>query len=286
AERLHVSPIIATVVYAMILGHYWPSQQSPRDRVHAYAVWEASIFVLNVAAFLIMGLQARTILVRLPVKERWNALFFSLAVLVIVIVVRLLWVMTYGLLIRKFRPPSVPLPSVSAGLLVSWCGMRGLVTLATAFSLPSNFPGRDIIVLSAFTVVLGTLVLQGLTLEPLIKKLKIQPDVSYEADMSSARTAIMDAALEKLQPYEGATADAVRSYYEAARTNALDKVEPQAATEHDNFKMKAIEAQRQKLAQLRLEGSIDDDIFHALEEELDWAQLEAAPVGKYEILSV
>src|SRR5438094_3250038 len=89
-------------------------------------------------------------------------------------------------------------PTVAGGLLVSWCGMRGLVTLATAFALPEHFPGRDLIVLSAFCVVLGTLVIQGFTLKPLLRLLRIEDDGSVGRNISQARVAIMQAALDSL----------------------------------------------------------------------------------------
>src|SRR6185503_18055856 len=86
-------------------------------------------------------------------------------------------------------------PGIREDLLIGWCGMRGLVTLATAFALPLDFPGRDPIVLAAFCVVLGTLVLQGLTLKPLLKRLAFAEDKSIDAEVSHARTAIMQVAL-------------------------------------------------------------------------------------------
>src|SRR5258705_10787757 len=145
-----------------------------------------------------MALQARIILSRLQGGNLWPALTFAVVVLAIVILVRLIWVMTYVALVRWLRPPSVPLPTKRIGLLVSWSGMRGLVTLATAFALPQDFPGRDLIVLSAFTVVLGTLVIQGLTIKPLIKWLRIEPDESLDQEISMARTAMIEAAVEML----------------------------------------------------------------------------------------
>jgi CPA1 family monovalent cation:H+ antiporter len=163
--------------------------------------------------------------------------------------------------------------------------MRGLVTLATAFALPPDFPGRDVIVLSAFTVVLGTLVIQGLTIKPLIKWLRIEPDDSLDEEISIARTAMIDAAVATLKNEQSEAANTVRAEYEAARLIAEDSSRPQAKTEHDRLRMKAIAEERRVLADLRSKGRINDDAFHRLEEELDWAELNAAPASKLELLS-
>src|SRR5437870_13528692 len=94
--------------------------------------------------------------------------------------------------------PATGRPTVAGGVLVSWCGMRGLVTLATAFALPSGFPGRDLIVLSAFCVVLGTLVIQGFTLRPLLDRLSFEADGGVGREISRGRRGIMQAALDTL----------------------------------------------------------------------------------------
>lgn len=117
---------------------------------------------VNVLAFLLMGLQARTILGRLENARVWEAMSFGVTVLATVIVVRILWVMVGTLIPRLFqRRESSQSTTMREAVLISWCGMRGMVTLATAFALPSGFPHRDVIVLSALIVVLGSLMLQG-----------------------------------------------------------------------------------------------------------------------------
>src|SRR4029077_6975795 len=165
AERLQLSPIVAVVALAAVVARYMPSRTSARDRVNSYAVWATVVFILNVLAFLLMGLQARDILNQLQSDALWHALAFAGIVLGVVIGVRFAYVMLYGVVLRRFRTffelKGAVIPKVSIGILISWCGMRGLVTLATALALPLDFPSRDVIVLSAFIVVLGTLILQG-----------------------------------------------------------------------------------------------------------------------------
>jgi CPA1 family monovalent cation:H+ antiporter len=162
--------------------------------------------------------------------------------------------------------------------------MRGLVTLATAFALPLDFPGRDVIVLCAFCVVLGTLVIQGLTLRPLLHVLDFKDDGTVERELSAARVAIMQAALDTLDGDTSPAAAALRDQYQAARTTAGDESAPQAATEYDRLRLRAIKAQRQALHRLRAQRQVGDDVFHRLEEELDWSELDASPPGRFQSL--
>jgi CPA1 family monovalent cation:H+ antiporter len=194
ADRLHLSSIVAVVALAAVVARYIPARTSARDRVNSNAVWATVVFVLNVLAFLLMGLQARVIFSELEGAALWHALGFAGTVLAVVIGVRFAWVMTYGWMIRRYRSfaakrwsRQVPAPPARIGVLVSWCGMRGLVTLATAFALPLQFPNRNLIVLSAFTVVLGTLIVQGFTIRPLIALLRIAPDHALADAVCEAR---------------------------------------------------------------------------------------------------
>ena len=285
AEHIHVSPILAVVAFGMAAAHYGPERQTARDRVHSYAIWELVVFVLNVLAFLLMGLQARTILARLDSTSLGHAFGFALTILAVVIIVRIAWVMIGTLIPRLFhRRGTSPSTTTREAVIISWCGMRGLVTLATAFALPSGFPHRDVIVLSAFIVVLGSLIIQGLTVGLLIKVLRLEPDNSLEIEISKARGVMVDAALASLKDEKSDAAAAVRAEYEAMRTVARDRARPQADTEHDRLRIDAICAQRELLATLRRKGQISDDVFHRLEEELDWAELHAAPREELEML--
>jgi CPA1 family monovalent cation:H+ antiporter len=169
--------------------------------------------------------------------------------------------------------------------VIGWCGMRGLVTLATAFALPPDFPSRDPIVLTAFCVVLGTLVLQGMTLKPLFRVLRLESDRSVELEVSKARVAVMQAALDSLDGDMSAAADAVREQYSAARAIAEDPADAQAPTDHDRLRLRAVRHQRNALERLRSEGTIGDEAYHRLEEELDWAELDASPAGSFQPLT-
>jgi monovalent cation/hydrogen antiporter len=153
AERAGLSPIITMVVYAMTLARAAPRRMPARNRISSYSVWETAVFVLNVLAFVLMGLQVRPILSRLSEESRLEALALGAAILATVILVRLAWVLGYRAVVRLmsrllWSRSHAEAPDVRGDLLVGWCGMRGLVTLATAFALPFDFPGRDPIVLT------------------------------------------------------------------------------------------------------------------------------------------
>lgn len=284
AERLHVSAILAVVAFAVVVARHMPERQSALDRVHSYSVWETAVFVFNVLAFLLIGLQAREIVLRLGRSERWEALGFGLAVLAVVITVRVAWVLGHhqvALVLARRRGQTLP-AGFRHVLLVSWCGMRGLVTLAIALALPASFPSRDHIVLAAFTVVLGTLVVQGLTLQPLIRRLRLPPDDSFDREVVAARETLLQAAVASLAARTDDASARVRADYELDRA-ANAQGGPQASR-LVRPRLAAILAQRERLAALRREGAIDDDVFHALEQELDFAELAASPPGRLEIV--
>ena len=291
SERLTLSPIITVVVYAMTLARGVPGRLEPRSRISSYSVWETAVFMVNVLAFVLMGLQARNIIEKLSPDELSKSLFIALGVLALVIAVRIGWIVIYRLVLAAVRQRSAVLahklgPRSSRGsVVIAWSGMRGLVTLATAFALPPDFPGRDLIVLCAFCVVLGTLVIQGLTLRPLLLLLRLDDDGSVEREISRARVAIMQAALDSLDGDKSPIANTVRVQYAAARKVAEDQHEPQAATKYDRLRLRAIRAQRDELYRMRTRGEIGDAAFYRLQEELDWSELDAAPAGSFQPLA-
>ncbi|RWC33174.1 MAG: sodium:proton antiporter [Mesorhizobium sp.] len=290
ADRLGLSAIITIVVYAMTIARRAPRRMSARRRVSTYSVWESAVFVLNVLAFVLMGLQARSIVGRLSGEGQGDAFLFAATVLAVVILARLVWVASYVAIIRWFarfghEDKRRDMPTFGGAVLVGWCGMRGLVTLVVAIALPANFPGRDPIVLAAFAVVLGTLVLQGMTLKPLLRILNFDPDRTVDNEVAQARVAIMQAALDVLSRKTSAAAAVVREQYEAQRLIAENPEDAQAATEYDRLRLYAINRQRDTLEELRSNGTIGDEAYHRLEEEIDWAELAASPAGRFQSLT-
>ncbi|MER8971569.1 MULTISPECIES: cation:proton antiporter [unclassified Mesorhizobium] len=290
ADRIGLSAIITIVVYAMTIARTSPRRMPARNRVSSYSVWETAVFVLNVLAFVLMGLQARSIVGRLAEQGQSEAFVFALAVLAVVIVSRLVWVLGCGAILRALarlgdEDRRKDAPTFRGGVLIGWCGMRGLVTLAAAFALPADFPGRDPIVLAAFTVVLGTLVLQGVSLKPLLLLLNLDLDRTVDREVAQARVAIMQAALDVLSGKTSSAAGAVREQYAAQRAIAENPEDAQAATEYDRLRLYAIKSQRDALERLRIDGTIGDEAYHRLEEEIDWSELAASPPGRFQPLT-
>ena len=172
-----LSGVLTMVCYAVTVARTAPRANSRAEAASPpYAVWETAVFALNILAFIFIGLQIRPILASLEPADRGRYVAVAGAVLLTVIVVRLAWHMSFNAVLRwrdrrfGFNPPRPMLrPTVGSGLVISWAGMRGIVSLAAAMALPPAFPYRDLIVLTAFSVVLGTLVIQGLTLGPLLR---------------------------------------------------------------------------------------------------------------------
>ncbi|MEH2512097.1 Na+/H+ antiporter [Nitrobacteraceae bacterium AZCC 1564] len=286
AEQIGLSGILTIVVYAVTLARSAPADTPARIRVPSYAVWETAVFLLNVLAFILIGMQLRPIWEGFDTSLRWQYSIVAGAVLVTVIVTRIAWVMSYNTVLRaairhfgyKPRRATLSRPTFKGGLLVSWCGMRGIVTLAAAFALPEGFPHRNLILLCAFAVVLGTLVINGVTLRPLIGWLALEDDDPVPHEVGWARRAAFHAALEAINGDTSAEAEMLRLEYQ----QMLDKAESDpnglmsSELPADPLRRQAISAARRVLFEMRSSGEIGDDAFHRLEEEFDWAELSAA----------
>ena len=155
--------------------------------------------------------------------------------------------------------------------------MRGIVTLAAAFALPNDFPHRDLILLTAFAVVLGSLVLQGMTLRPLIQALRLQDENLVEAEVGRARALAYRAALDEIDGDPSEEAEILRLEYRALLLRT--KGDPDGAVSSelpaDPLRRRAIAAARRSILAQRHSEAIGDDAFHRLEEEFDWAELSA-----------
>jgi monovalent cation/hydrogen antiporter len=287
AERIGLSAIITVVCYAMTLARHAPASRGARHRIASYAVWEVMVFVLNVLAFVLIGLQLRAIVTRLdPVQWRSYGLCAA-AVCAAVIVTRIVWWMPHNSIarwrIRRFGarlPRPMFLPTLGSGLIISWSGMRGIVSLAAALALPSDFPYRDLILLCAFAVVLTTLVVQGLTLRWLIERVGVRDDGVVEREIGIARAETARVALRALEPDASPPALLLREKYEA-RLRAGEN-QSVGATVDDSSGMtllqrRAVAAQRRALMDLRARDVIGDTAFQAVEEELDLLEITASP---------
>jgi CPA1 family monovalent cation:H+ antiporter len=287
AEEIGLSGVLTMVCYAITMARSAPERIPARTRIPTYAVWETVIFALNILAFIFIGLQVRPILEGLATEDRGRYAAVAAAVVLTVIVVRLAWHMSFNAVIRwrdrrfGFNPPRPMLrPTVGSGLVISWAGMRGIVSLAAALALPAAFPYRDLIVLTAFAVVVGTLVIQGLTLKPLMRALDFHDEDPVGREAAAARARALGAGLAVLDAEASSSAGAVKEEFiahlranqtEAASTDGLHAA-------HHELHRRALDAARKAVFTMRDEDEIGDDAFHLIEEELDW--LEMAAGGK------
>jgi Na+/H+ antiporter len=291
AERLGLSGIITVVVFAILVARRAPDLIPARLRVPSYAVWEVGVFVLNALAFILVGLQLKPILPRLTGTELNTYAVVAAAVCGAVILVRIAWVMGYtavaGWVARRRSHPAEQQPSFRTAAVIAWCGMRGTVTLAAALALPDGvhvpfaFPHRDLILFTAFCVVLGTLVLQGMTVRPLMRKLALGDDGAVGREVQLARAETARAALDVVEEADtqGEMVQLVRRKYQdrlrRAEAGCQFPSSPDDASESNvtGIYRRAQAAERRTLLDLRAQGVIGDDAFHRVEEELDWAEM-------------
>ena len=282
ADRLGLSGVLTMVCYAITVARTAPARTPARLRIPSYAVWETVVFLLNVLAFVFIGLQIRPIMASLEPAARGRYFAVAGAVLVTVIVVRFAWHMSFNAVIRwrerrfGFRPPRPMLrPSIGSGLVISWSGMRGIVTLAAALALPAAFPFRDLIVLTAFAVVLGTLALQGLTLGPLLRALDLRDNDPVGQEVLAARERALRAGLSGLEHDRSPAAEAVRLEFIAhlGFIGAHPEEGDAGQFAHRDIHREAVLAARQAVLAMRASEEIGDDAFHQMEEELDWIEM-------------
>jgi monovalent cation/hydrogen antiporter len=287
ADRIGLSGILTVVSFAVAVARRAPELTPARIRIPSYAVWDTVIFVVNVLAFVFIGLQIGPIWTGLEPGLRMRYLIVAGVVLLTVILVRFAWVMTYYAAVRwkirhfGFHPRRPrPQPSLAGVLIVSWSGMRGIVSLAAALALPtlvdgSPFPYRDLIVFTSFAVVLGTLVIQGLTLGPLLRVLDLHDDLLVEREANAARARAFQAALAA---FAGDTSDAARVVSQHFAAHLRPERDDSGGTggisaDHDELLRRALVAARHVVFEMRATNAIGDDAFHLLEEEFDWMEM-------------
>ena len=288
AEELGVSGVLAAVVVGLMVGHRSSELSTPASRLRGYAFWEVLVFLLNAVLFVLVGLQLPGIL---EDQQRSAGELIGLAVLVSVIVVatRLVYVNTTPYLIRALdRRPSQRARRVGWRMrfVTGWSGLRGSVSLAAALALPAGFPERDLLIFLTLAVIFATLVVQGLTLPLLIRRLGIEDDGAGEREELHARRQAAQAAIEHLRRLDGeewARADSVERMirlYEfrdrrlRQRSGELADGESEEDPEersraYQRLVREVLDAQRRRVIQLRDEGTISDEVLHALERELD-----------------
>lgn len=289
AESVHVSGVLAVVAAGMVRGRYAPEIVSAEMRIIARPVWNMLVFLLNSLIFMLIGIQLSEVVARLSGYSAAQLCLYGVFISVVAITVRFAWVYPATYLPRAMSSAlreREPAPAEGEVFIMSWCGMRGIVSLAAALALPvvlmngEPFPQRDLIIFLTFVVIAVTLVVQGLSLPPLIRRLKVGADWSLHDEHQRARIALGAAALaaiDELAQRERMSAEL------AARVRAefADKIERAfadgPAVEGDSelarrLRQAAIQAERRELIRIWRESQISDDILHHIEEDLDYQE--------------
>ncbi len=292
-QALHVSAVLATVVAGIRLGRRSAVIYSPETRLVGENVWSLWIYVINAFVFLAIGLQLRTF-----VQNGSRALALlpaALAISALLVGVRMIWVFAAAWVPRALSPSlreRDPMPSVAALAMIGWTGMRGIVSLAAALALPftaqggAPFPARDAIVFITFVVIFVTLVGQGLSLIPLVKRLHLTREGDGDEREVDVRVAALEAGLRQIDAMlesvpgqeEGAVLDRLRDEYahriDHLRTHHVpgdDEETPASLFDH-RAQHEALRAERAAIMRLRDRGEIPDEIFRRVQYDLDLAE--------------
>ena len=286
AEKVGVSGVLSTVACGMVLGWHQHDFLTAATRTRSIAVWGVMVFALESLVFILIGLSLRGVLTRLGGASGLIAFAPAiLAIIAAVIVARFAWIFpgTYvpRLLSAKLRARD-PYPPPAVPFIMSWAGLRGVVSLAAALSLPEDFPGRDFIITATFAVILVTVMVQGSTLAPLVRFLTgegFTPLNTSKLTEHEARARIAQAqflAIEKLSLNEDGSQKHPRlleQYAYRATAAARFSIEAEELSPHrvDHFSavLAGIVAGRHELLRLHRSGDIHDTVLHAIEEELD-----------------
>jgi Na+/H+ antiporter len=285
AEFFHLSGVLAVVTTGLLLGQLQHRTLTPETRIAARTVWEFAEFVLTSLVFLLVGLQLREILSRLGDRGIVELALLALAVSAVLILSRFVWVFPATWLPRLI--PAVrradPMPPVGHTIVISWAGMRGVVSLAAALALPLNFPERDLLVFLAFCAILATLVVQGTTLEWVIRRLKVEEPrlrgmASEEAEVRRhiAAAAHAEIARRAEDLLEGAVArDLLDEYADKSRVfRAVAGGTGHAELEaRMRIRLAALRAAHAALLAHHQAGHLDDELLHGLEREHDLEEL-------------
>src|ERR1700674_1974592 len=286
AEAVHVSGVLAVVAAGLLQGRSAIEAFTAETRILGTNVWAIIVFLLNTFIFILIGLALPDVLARLEQYSTATLIGYAAAVSMVAIVIRIAWMFPGAylppLLSKRIRERE-SLPSWRGVVLSGWCGMRGIVSLAAALALPemtsagAPFPSRDLVIFLTFSVIVATLVFQGLTLMPLIRLLRIGGAWSTLDEEHLARRRVAEAALEEI--YSVGRQDQIeKEMVERVCTEyrlRLASAHPPrlVLTEGDDpvarWRRAALGAERRELIQLWRNQEIGDEVLHHLERELD-----------------
>jgi len=290
AESIHVSGVLGVVAAGLVRGRYSPEVVSAEMRIIARSVWMLLVFLLNSLVFMLIGIQLSNIVERLSGSASAVELFgYAALISAVAIAIRFAWVYPATYLPYRMSPAlraREPAPSGQEAFIMSWCGMRGIVSLAAALALPvvlpdgTLFPQRDLIIFLTFSVIAVTLVAQGLTLPVLIRRLKLGADWSLHEEHKHARMALGAAArtaIDELARSEQIAPELAKrvsdEFAEKIERTFADDPDMQGSGDPTRrLRQAAIRAERQELIRIWRENQISDDILHHIEEDLDYQE--------------
>jgi len=292
AAALGVSGVLSVVTAGVYLGWYTPELTTVQTRLQGRGFWEILTFLLNVLLFGLIGLQLRPILDGISGRGDWSLAGEATVIVLAVIALRIVWVFPATYVPRwlsaglRERDPSPPLRYPA---FIAWNGMRGAVTIAAALLIPletdagTPFPERDLIVFFAFAVVLGTLVVQGLSLPAVIRGLRLEADDGgAEEEEALARVRAAEAALERLDELVSEswvledTAERLRGGYRFRIERFSARIDPDGdgkiekrSLKYQRLRRELLDAERHAVVELRNTGEISDDVMRRIERDLD-----------------
>lgn len=289
AESVHLSGVLAVVAAGVLRGRYAPEIVSAEMRILARSMWNILVFLLNSLIFILIGLQLSGMVERLSGYSAAQLAMYGTLVSAVAIAVRFAWIYPSTWLPRlasagyRKRNPSPPEAEL---FIMSWCGMRGIVSLAAALALPlvlrngTPFPHRDLIIFLTFVLIAVTLVVQGLSLGPLIRRLHVGHDWGHEEELRIAREAMaaaafaaIDAAAKERHIAKSVSARIRAEFAEKITLAGSSAAQTLGGSDLANsLRNAAIKAERAALIGIWREHRISDEVLHQLEEILDYQE--------------
>ena len=288
AQAAGVSGILAAVTTGIYMGWHTPELTSAQTRLQGTAVWEILFFLLNGLLFALVGLQLPVILDALSGRSAATLVGYGAVVAAAVVAARFLWILPANYLPRLLRRSAAEPSPWKAGAILAWSGMRGAVSLAAALALPlttdpgAAFPNRELVIFLTFSVILGTLVVQGLTLPALIRVLGLEDDGLAEKEEAKARVHAAEAALVRLDELieeewvRDDTVERLRGLFGFRRERFRSRFDPESdgavedrSTDFRRLMRELLDAERRAIVELRRAGRIDDAVLRRVMRDLD-----------------
>jgi CPA1 family monovalent cation:H+ antiporter len=291
AEAAHASGVLAVIACGLYLSRKSVNFFSANVRLQVWNAWDALEFILNGLIFVLIGLQLPSIMSGLKGYSITTLLLYGLLFSGMLIALRLIWVFPGGLIAtfirRRLLGQSIPTPTPRTLFVVGWTGMRGVLSLAAAQSIPLTMgdgrplPHRDLIIFLTFSVILVTLVLQGLSLAPIVKALGLGGAAGPDWEEKEARRIVIDAGLRYLAESRAHVAKELAPVYddlahhyeqrllEISSERKSDTMARDQLALHRRLKLELVQLERETVVQLRDQGRINDSVLRTLERELD-----------------